>query len=211
LNPVWTEDAKGLIYPYRGLQDTAERLVEQDLASGKVVQLTTGEAADEDAAPALSPDGLSVAVLRRHVAYTDVMTVDLGARTERVFYTEPNATTSGLTWVPDGGGVVIGSVRRGGYTLLYIPLHGQPKVLDVKHPIPLNPVFANDGKTLMFLAANRTRKAGDCALVGSDSEKRQSESNGWMPRGCAKCRAAKAWVVKMAVTRRRAGRMDSLG
>ncbi len=33
---------------------------------------------------------------------------------------------------------------------------------------------------------------------------------GWMTRGCIRCRAAKAWVVRRAVARRNVGRMDSL-
>lgn len=161
LNPVWTADGRSLIYPYRGPNDTAERLVKQDLATDQVVTLTAGEVADEDAAPALSPDGKTVGFLRRHLAHTDVMTLDLASLKARVLETEPNASTSGLTWAPDGRGVVIGSAGRTNFVLLYVPLPmtlgGAPKPLDIKRQFPTNPVQANDGKTLMFLSLNRSR------------------------------------------------------
>lgn len=61
LNPVWTADGKALIYPYRGADDDAERLVLHDLASNQQVPLTSGQAADEEGAPALRADGRMVA------------------------------------------------------------------------------------------------------------------------------------------------------
>lgn len=161
LNPVWTADGKGIIYPYRGLEDNAERLVLQNLATGATVQLTSGEVSDEDGAPALSPDGRSVAFLRRHLSQTEVMSVDLKTRKEQVLETEPDANTSGLTWSPDGSGVVVGIAHRGIYALRWIPLHGQPKQLDVKMPIVMNPVFSRDGKSLMVLQVNRSRNLAE--------------------------------------------------
>ena len=161
LNPVWTADGKGIIYPYRGLEDNAERLVLQDVASGAITQLTAGRASDDDAAPALSPDGRSVAFLRRHLSQTDVMSVDLKTRSEKVLEIEPDANTSGLTWAPDGSGVVAGIAHAGIYALRWIPLHGQPRQLDVKMPFVMNPVFSRDGKSLMVLQVNRSRNLAE--------------------------------------------------
>ena len=161
LNPVWTADGKGIIYPYRGLQDDAERLVLQDLASGARRQITSGGPGEEDAAPARSPDGKTIAFLRRSIAQTDVMTVDLETLKTRVLETEPAASTTGLSWSPDGSGVVTGVIRRRMYLVLWVPLHGKPKELDVRMPIPLNPVFSGDGKSLMVLAVNRSRNLAE--------------------------------------------------
>jgi Tol biopolymer transport system component len=168
LQPIWTAGGKGLIFPYRGVEDNAERLVEQDLATNRRRQLTFGRSSDEDAAPALSPDGRSVAFLRRHFNQTDVMTLELATLKTRVLMQEPNAAVSGLSWSPDGRGVVAGIVRRAGMFPLWVPLAGRPKALEVKLPLVMNPVFAADGKDLMVLTVNRSRNLS--VVTGDSSE-----------------------------------------
>lgn len=94
------------------------------------------------------------------------MTLDLASRKTRVLETEAGASTSGLTWAPDGRGVVIGSAGRTRFALLYVPLQGQSKPLDVRRPLVMNPVQANDGKTLMFLVENRNRNLAEAGPSG---------------------------------------------
>jgi Tol biopolymer transport system component len=172
LQPIWAPDGQGLIFPYRGLQDNAERLVLLDLATGTRHQLSFGAPSDEDAAPTLSPDHTSVAFLRRHLDHTQVMTLNLKTLRTQVLETEPYVTPSGLTWSPDGQGVVVGINRRKGTTLLWVPLQGTPAVLNVdKLPFVMNPVFSADGKTLMVLSVNRSR---NLAAVSPDSPQPQT-------------------------------------
>lgn len=168
LQPVWAADGKGLIFPYRGLEDNSERLVLQDLASKGRRQLTFGSSSDEDAAPALAPDGRSVAFLRRHFDQTEVMTVDLATLKTRVLLREQNAAAGGLSWSPDGRGVVVGLVRRAAAFPMWVPLKGSPKELEVKLPFVINPVFAADGKDLMVLTVNRSRNLAE--VTGDASE-----------------------------------------
>jgi Tol biopolymer transport system component len=168
LQPIWAADGKGLIFPYRGPEDNAERLVLQDLASNRRRQLTFGSSSDEDAAPALAPDGRSVAFLRRHFNQTEVMTVDLATLKTRVLLQEQNAAAGGLSWSPDGRGVVVGMVRRAAAFPMWVPLKGSPKELDVKLPFVINPVFAADGKDLMVLSVNRSRNLAE--VTGDASE-----------------------------------------
>lgn len=170
LQPIWSADGKGLIFPYRGPEDNSERLVLQDLATSSRRQLTSGRSSDEDGAPALSPDGRSVGFLRRHLDHTDVMTVDLKTLRTRVLLSEPSVTTGGVTWSPDGRGVVVGIVRRASVFALWVPLHGSPKELNVKLPFVMNPVFAADGKNLMVLSVNRSRNLAEVTEESSEPQ-----------------------------------------
>jgi Tol biopolymer transport system component len=170
LQPIWTADGKGLIFPYRGVEDDSERLVLQDLATNRRRQLTFGRSSDEDAAPALSPDGRLVGFLRRHFDQTDVMTVDLATLKTRVLMQEPNAAAGGLSWSPDGRGVVVGLVRRAAAFPMWVPLKGIPKELDVKLPFLMNPVFAADGKDLMVLTINRSRNLAEVTADSSEPQ-----------------------------------------
>jgi Tol biopolymer transport system component len=163
LNPIWTADGQGLIFPYRELRDNSERLVLLDLKTKRRRQLTWGAVGDEDAAPALSPDGKSVGFLRRHLSHAETMVLDLRTLRTRVLETEPNDAQSGLTWSPDGSGLVVGINRRKGFRLLWVPLQGGAKELDVRAPIVLNPVFARKHKGLMVLFADRTRNLAEVA------------------------------------------------
>ena len=132
LGPVWTGDGQSLIYPYQAPKDTAERLVQQDLKTGAVHQLTFGQQGDDDGAPAISHDNKSVAFLRRQLDHTDIMVLDLHSGSTRVLETEPNHTASGVTWAPNDSGVVVGVVRRAAApSLLWVPLQGAPRLLTV--------------------------------------------------------------------------------
>ncbi|HEX4651791.1 MAG TPA: hypothetical protein VH250_09860 [Granulicella sp.] len=165
LQPIWAPDGNALIFPYRGPADNAERLVRLDLATGSRRQLSFGAPSDEDAAPALSPNQRTLAFLRRHLDHTQVITLDLKTLQTQVLETEPNVTPSGLTWSPDGQGVVVGVNRRKGTALLWVPLHGAPTPLNVdKLPFIMNPVFAADGKSLMVLSVNRSRNLAAVSL-----------------------------------------------
>jgi Tol biopolymer transport system component len=158
LNPVWAKDGRSLIFPYRGLDDNAERLVQFDLSTNTQRNITSGAAADEDGAPAISPDGRSVAFLRRHLAKAQVMRVDLETLATTVLAGGLNYAASGLTWSPDGRGVVVGVNHNAkGTALLWVPLHGEPHELVTNFPVYINPVFSADGKSLMVLKVNRSR------------------------------------------------------
>jgi Tol biopolymer transport system component len=170
LQPIWTADGKGLIFPYRGVEDNAERLVLQDLATNRMRPLTSGRSSDEDASPGLSPDGRTVGFLRRHLDHTDVMTVDLKTLQTRVLFSEPSVSAGNVTWSPDGRGVVVGIVRRAGMFPLWVPLQGTPKPLDVKQPLVMNPVFAHDGKSLMVLSINRSRNLAEVTDDASEPQ-----------------------------------------
>jgi Tol biopolymer transport system component len=158
LNPVWTKDGRSVIFPYRGLDDDAERLVQFDLKTKAQRQLTSGAVADEDGAPAISPDGRSVAFLRRHLSTAQVMIVDLKTLETNVLTSGLNYAASGLTWSPDGRGVVVGVNHNAkGTALLWVPLHGVPRELATNFPVYINPVFSANGKSLMVLKVNRSR------------------------------------------------------
>ncbi len=170
LQPIWTADGKGLIFPYRGLEDNAERLVLEDVATNRRRQQTFGKSSDEDASPALSPDGRTVGFLRRHFNQTEVMTVDLTTLKTRVLMQEKNAAAGGLSWSPDGRGVVVGLVRRAAAFPMWVPLEGSPKELDLKLPFVLNPVFAANRKDLMIISVNRSRNLAEVTGDGSEPQ-----------------------------------------
>ena len=182
LSPVWTSDGKSLIYPYRGLNDNAERLVVQDIASGATRTLTTGQTGDEDEAPAISFDGRTLAFLRQQLSSTMVMTLDLASGKTQVLATEPNLATSGITWAPGDRALVLSVNRAGRSSLQELPLQGSPRDMLLRLPSVIYPMFTGDGQSLMFLNADRTRSLvqvrGDAAPAPLFTTKQRNTFSG---------------------------------
>jgi len=83
------------------------------------------------------------------------MTLDLRTHRQGVLAAHWDVHTSGMTWSPDGQGVVLSRQHDARWQPWWVPLHGEPKPLSVNLTVALNPVFASDGHTLMVTSVNR--------------------------------------------------------
>jgi len=158
--PVWTPDGRSLIFPVSDDVEEGSRLVQYDLATHAESHLVPGDNSGEDSAAVLSPDGRSIAYLHHKGDHQCVMTFNLKTHEAAVISEGWSLSTFGLTWAPDGQSVVVSSNRgKGvGWSLWNIPVRGgQPSQVVVPITIPMNPVFAPNGKTLMVLNVNETQ------------------------------------------------------
>lgn len=158
LNPVWTPDGRSIIFPYRDLDGDSQRLVRHDLDTDAEEVLTSGKQWEEDHAPALSPDGKSLAFFRANLSYADVMQVDLKTHRQTTVASHLSLPTNGLTWSPDGHGMVISRQEPNKpWALWWISLSGISRQLPVALESPQAPVFTPDGTTLMVLSVDRSQ------------------------------------------------------
>jgi len=99
------------------------RLVRLDPSTGAVRPLTDPPAGASDLWPARSPDGRTVAFLRRAGGAGDLHVVPVaGGEARRL--TEQGGPFAGHAWAPDGRSVVFSSARSGYYGLWRVPAGG---------------------------------------------------------------------------------------
>ena len=171
--PVWTADGTGLIFALRVDKDGPERFVLQQLATGRRTALTTGDADEEDGTPAVSPDGRTLAFIRRRTpSDTDIDLLDL--RTMALRTLAPKwGPVDGLTWNPSGEEVVASSDRDlTGRVLWRIPLQGAPSVLTTEAREPREPAMAPRGELLALISVHHSSNIVAVSTLGSASAAR---------------------------------------
>lgn len=160
--PVWTSDGKALVFPASKSLTTKGQIIRYDLATHIETQLTQETDSDEVGYAALSPDGRSLAFIRTHADQRVMVWMDLATLAQHVLPTSWNDSTTSLTWWPDGKSLVTSSYQlgvKGGWYVWRVPLQGEPVKIDLPAVfIPVNPVFAPDGKTLLVLSVIQDRR-----------------------------------------------------
>ena len=191
MSPVWTPDGKSVIFPYRGVDDDAERLVVHNVATGHEDRLTGGDLYEEDNDPAVAPDGHTVAFRRTKMSYSELWTVDLVTHQQKRFESF-GLYWVGLTWARNGSGLLTSKREPdNSWNLWWLPLDGPPQRLPVAQHMPLMPVLSPDNASLLFVtgeftasltlvntvpfgtvpALNTTASAGDIVVEFSPDEK----------------------------------------
>jgi Tol biopolymer transport system component len=103
-------------------------------------------------APALSPDGRSIAFAAREGDRSRLYLVDPDGGHARVV-TDSLALRGNLAWSPDGQSLVSGVVREGEPRVMRIPLNGDAPVPLVAE-YSLDPVWSPDGRFLLYSGAD---------------------------------------------------------
>ncbi len=109
-----------------GVPETLDDLVRYDLATGAAVQLTHGDAAYH--APAIAPDGRSVAAVRLTWAtpdeseQVDLVLIDLATGGQRVLAAELDRRPEEVTWGPDAGTLFFAADDEGRHAAFRIDL-----------------------------------------------------------------------------------------
>jgi Tol biopolymer transport system component len=160
--PVWTADGKALIFPLSKTLTAEEQLVRYDLTTHVETQLTHETDSDGVGFETISPDGRTLAFIRAYADHRVLVCMDMVTLSQRVLPTSWNDSTASLTWWPDGKSLVTSSYElgvKGGWYVWRVPLKGQPVKIDLPAvSIPVNPVFAPDGKTLLVLSVIQDRR-----------------------------------------------------
>ena len=155
--PIWSRDGKSLIFTDANSENGQESLVRYDLATGKEQMLTSGGNGADDLVPALSPDGNTVAFMREFVQSWDVMTLDLRTGQVRLVAALGQVHTDGLSWSPDGKGLLLSIIRKERWSPWWVPLQGEPRPLTVNLSFVLNPTFIDGGKSIMATWVNQAQ------------------------------------------------------
>ena len=146
--PAWTPDNKFLAVR----DDNAIVLV--SVESGEKRKLTSPPAGwAGDYTPAISPDGRTLAFLRKQSGPTDdifLAPVTDGAQARQL--THDNRAINGLAWTPDGREIVFSSDRAGDRTLWRISASGgTPERLPAVGPDAIYPAIARQGHRAAFV------------------------------------------------------------
>jgi Tol biopolymer transport system component/DNA-binding winged helix-turn-helix (wHTH) protein len=123
--PRWSPDSRQLVFAWRNGQDCRVEVLSLETFDRRV--LTSARAPANDAIPAFSPDGQSIAFVRnRHYSLGDIYVVPAhGGSATRL--TNHDATIRGqLAWTPDGRFIVFSSDRDGSEALWRVPAAGGP-------------------------------------------------------------------------------------
>lgn len=147
----WSPDGSALVHSGPSEGGNPAGLFALDLASGERRRLTVVEEPHAaDILPAVSPDGESVAFVRRLDAATAAVHVVPTRGGEAIPLTRADATIAGVTWTPDGEAVVFSSNRTGLFRLWAVsPDGGPPRRLSVPAQDPGSPSISPTG-TLTF-------------------------------------------------------------
>lgn len=141
---AWTLDGRALLLSQASGDHAMQgwRLARLDLSSGALAPVTRPPAHTlGDHTPAVSPDGRSVAFIRRVSAgIADIFVAALDGSGERRITAE-QADITGVDWTQDGRTLIYSSDRAGGYALFRVPVAGGPSELiaggaaRLKHPV----------------------------------------------------------------------------
>jgi len=160
--PAWTADGNALLFPARKTVEATEQIVRYDLATHTETQLTHETDSDWVGSEVLSPDGRSLAFIRSYADRRVLVLIDMATLTQHVLPTSWNDSFASLAWWPDGKSLITSSYQlgvKGGWFVWRVPLNGEPVKLDLPAvSIPVNPVFAPDGRTLLVLSVIQDRR-----------------------------------------------------
>lgn len=133
--PVWTRDGTALVIADQCAPKGAISIVLFSLATGEKHCLTHPENGDlGDSSPVLSPDGSTIAFIRRHAITEDeICTVPLQGGRTRVIASEGESIW-GLMWSSDGRRLVFRSPRRGIIRVWKVSLEGGPVTAENVYP-----------------------------------------------------------------------------
>jgi Tol biopolymer transport system component len=122
------------------------------LANGKATELWDGSGADRIGAPAVAPDGRSLAFTIEKQDAQELLVIDSEGRHERVIGTALNLRGD-LAWAPDSQSIIGAMVRNGEPRLARIFLDGsvsQPMVSEYS----VDPAWSPDGKYFVYTGAD---------------------------------------------------------
>ncbi len=108
---TWTPDSKRLVVVNRSSPDEAKALFLLSIETGETTPLTSPTGAWGDASPALSPDGKTLAFVRKASSFADdvfllSLNADLSAGGELRRLTSIGQAMRGLSWSADGESIV---------------------------------------------------------------------------------------------------------
>ena len=118
------------------------------LANGNSTQLWSGQEARVIGAPAISPDGHSVAFSISQLGRT-LLYVMQGDGTNARIVTDSLNLQGAPAWTPDGQSITSAVVEHGVPQLFRIPINGRPPVLFVRD-YSVDPAWAPDGRFVVY-------------------------------------------------------------
>lgn len=147
----WTGDGKSLVVVDSGATPPAIATVA--IESGAVTRITKpGEGADGDFSPAVSPDGSTLAFVRKAGNEGgDIFLCDLRGESVRQL-TFDSRPILGVSWTPDGRELVYSGNRFGGGPRIWrLPIHGgSPQLLAIAGRRAQYPAVAGTGNRLTY-------------------------------------------------------------
>jgi len=119
----WSPDGRTMAIA-RSIEDGGTvGIVLHDLDTGEERTLTTPPAGEQDSQLAFSPDGRSIAFVRRSLSIGELHRVDIDTGVVQTL-TDDKAPIYGLAWRADGHGIVFNSMREGRYALWQVAPDG---------------------------------------------------------------------------------------
>lgn len=150
---AWTPDGRELVFDEREVHRTFavhSDLKVVDVATGRVRRLTRGlRARDAD----VSPDGRSLAFVRRHEDRSDLYSLGMdGQGLRRITKSAAGTEWSSPCWSPDGSSLAASRWTEGGWLDLVIvdPAAGTVRELTHDRAKDVEPVWTPDGKQVVF-------------------------------------------------------------
>ncbi|MBI3666902.1 MAG: PD40 domain-containing protein [Acidobacteria bacterium] len=119
---LWSLDGAAIYYDLFILNGTQRHIWAVNLASGRSRQITTGE--DDNADPALSPDGRNLLFLRDH---RQLFVMPAKGGEPRLLYSfKSNQIAENPAWTPDGRGIVFSMSEKTGDIFVLQPAGKKP-------------------------------------------------------------------------------------
>jgi Tol biopolymer transport system component len=153
--PAFSADGRDVAYSWNGLTGDNFDIYRKPLIEGVPVRLTTNKA--EDFAPVWSPDGDTIAFLRRDGASDDVMTIPAAGGDEKKIAEIVHFENGlyGLTWKKDNQHLIVSDTSPGTQARLFDLSTADGKKTRLTRPSEnageFFPVLSPDGQTLAFV------------------------------------------------------------
>jgi len=162
----WSPDGKMMAIARLDPHDATVQLILHRLSDDSESVLTHPANGEQDSQVAWSPDGRSLAFVRRNLAVGELFVLDVATGRQRQL-THDAAPIYGLAWRGDGKGIVFNSMRDGGYALWQVsPDGGAPQLyarLDV--PFNLSTIWGTDAA----VAVSQHRSAEHIEIRSADA------------------------------------------
>ncbi len=176
VGPVWT--GRQLIFAQQDTETGTTYLERVDPAQGTREPLTKPEADAADGQPAVSPDGRTLAFLRKDSAGLrglELLDLTAGPGSSGKLRTLVSqwGPTSGLTWDRNGRELVVSSNRyRRGWSLWRIPLEGEPVIVPTRLAgRPDEPVISPRNDMMAVTSFDGTQNLAE-VTVGKDGKQK---------------------------------------